>query len=120
MQQHKEALLEEQRGPLTAPVQEKMPAIETIVPPAVTSTQVTLPPKPPMGFLTDLTKTRVEVPQSKKHVNSHQHFPQLVGPYRIARLVQYVNSRLHYGWIGSRAEKRHCEAWNLKPVPVQQ
>ena len=67
-------------------------------------------------------KSRVEVPQAKKYSHessSRQHFPRLVTTYAIARLAQYVNSRLHYGWTGSRAEQRHCEAWNLKPVPVQ-
>lgn len=81
------------------------------------SAQVTLPPNPPPSRLDG----RVEVPQRKKLVKAnHQHFPRLVTTYAIARLAQYVNSRHHSGWTGSRAEREHCKAWNLKPVPVHQ
>lgn len=79
-------------------------------------TQITLPPNPPP----QLGKERVEVPMTKKPMGSPQPFHTRVGRYKIARLAQYVNSRLHYGWTGSPAEKKHCEAWNIKPVPVQQ
>ncbi len=101
--------------------------------PAPKSTQVTLPPNPPpnlsaiaaIAAMPVKAVARVEVPQSKKLTggvvkDSHPSFHPGVGPYRIARLAQYVNSRLHYGWTGSHAEQRHCKDWNLKPVPVQQ
>lgn len=36
--------------------------------------------------------------------------------YDLARLKQAVNSKHCSGYSGSRGEKEHCEAWNMKAV----